>query len=313
MQKSFNEFYQAVRPTLEQLEKERRVALSRSAWAVGIAVVAGLLVTLGIFLVNPDNDPSGAIFALLFFAVAGYGYAEWRHLGPFRRRFKLEVIERLVKFVSSELHYDPSAGVGERAYRDSLLFPRSHDRFRQEDLIAGTVGQTRLRVSEIHSEYRTRDSKGRTNWHTIFRGLFFVLDFPKRFNGTTLVLPDGTGWLGGLGDAMQGWDSRGELVKLEDPEFERLFVVQGTDQVEARYLLSTSMMERIKELRKRGPLYMAFTGGNLYVGISSSRDLFEPNVLKPLGMDDLMAHMGNLRQVLGIVDELELNTRVWRE
>lgn len=311
MNKPFNDFYQMVQPSITQLETERKRVVVQAGWVIGVGVGIGLLVGGGILLLSFSNDPFVAFFPLAFCTLAGYLVAEWKFIGPYRKRFKLEVIERLVQFVSSDLHYAPNSGIGEQAYRQSQLFPQSHDRFRQEDLISGLTGKTQLRVSEVHSEYKTRDSKGRTSWHTIFKGLFFVLDFPKRFHGTTLVLPDGTSWLGGLGESLQKWDSRGQLVKLEDPEFERIFRVYGTDQVEARYLLSTSMMERIKELRSQGVLYMSFTSGNLYVAIASNKNLFEPNLLKPLGIDDLMTHMGNLRRVLAIVDELELNTQVW--
>ena len=43
--------------------------------------------------------------------------------------------------------------------------------------------------------------------------------------------------------------SHGELVKLEDPEFEKSFVVYSGNQTEARYILSTSLMRRILDYK----------------------------------------------------------------
>ena len=37
-------------------------------------------------------------------------------------------------------------------------------------------------------------------------------------------------------------------MKLENPDFEKTFDVYSTDQIEARYLLSPSMMERLLAL-----------------------------------------------------------------
>ena len=41
-----------------------------------------------------------------------------------------------------------------------------------------------------------------------------------------------------------------EEIELEDPEFMEHFRVYSTDQVEARYILSPSMMERLLAFRR---------------------------------------------------------------
>ena len=72
-----------------------------------------------------------------------------------------------------------------------------------------------------------------------------MADFNKNFNGHTVVLPDtAEKILGKFGQSLQSMSSRGELVKLEDPEFEKEFCVYGDDQVEARYILSPALMKR---------------------------------------------------------------------
>jgi Protein of unknown function (DUF3137) len=84
--------------------------------------------------------------------------------------------------------------------------------------------------------------------------------------------------------------------------------------VEARYLLSTSMMERILRLSQRGAVSLAFVEGHLYVALSSHKNLFElgNNLLEPMDGRGLAEQLANLHQVLAIVDELDLNTRIWQ-
>ena len=41
-----------------------------------------------------------------------------------------------------------------------------------------------------------------------------------------------------------------EVVRLEDPVFDKLFNVYSNDQIEARYLLTTTFMERLIEVEK---------------------------------------------------------------
>ena len=69
-----------------------------------------------------------------------------------------------------------------------------------------------------------------------FQGLFVKLQMNKNFNGKTVV-SDGTAKTKGLKE-----------VILEDPEFKNIWDVHSDDQVEARYLLTVTFMERLKEL-----------------------------------------------------------------
>lgn len=309
-QPNLTQLYDSLRPALASLEAERRQVMNRIL-LYGASLLAGLV--LLIVLIPGLRSFDG----VWFFAVVGLGGIAAIIGGQtraYRRRFKREVVAKLVQALSPDLRYEPEMGIGYGEYRASQLFTRTPDRYREEDLVMGKVGQTRLKVSEVHSEYKTEstDSKGRrsTQWHTIFRGLFFILDFPKPFKGTTLVLPD-------QGEGIFNWleqlSARGQLVKLEDPEFERMFVVYGSDQVEARYLLSTSLMQRIVEFRKefKNPIYLSFTGGNLFMALSMRRDLFEPRVFRPTRPEDLMEYLSDLRFALSVVDELNLNTRIW--
>lgn len=66
----------------------------------------------------------------------------------------------------------------------------------------------------------------------------------KRFSGKTIVRKDSTP----IGNFLSGLTTKLERVTLEDPIFERQFEVYSNDQVEARYLLTTSFMERLLEL-----------------------------------------------------------------
>ena len=177
-----------------------------------------------------------------------------------------------------------------------------------------------MKFSEMHAEYKTEttDSKGRrhTQWHTIFKGLFFIGDFNKHFSGKTVVLPDTAERLFGLlGKTLQSvFKHSGELIKLEDPEFEKHFVVYGSDQVEARYILSTSLMKRITDFRsKHGkPVYVSFVRSCVHVAVTTGKNMFEPRILRSL-LDFEMAedYLEDLEFALGIVEDLNLNTRIW--
>ena len=81
---------------------------------------------------------------------------------------------------------------------------------------------------------------------TLFRGLFFTAKFAKNFPNRTFVLPND---LSNRVPLVNYW--RGENIKLEDLEFDRLFRVYGDDQIESRYILSTSLMQRLVDFNRK--------------------------------------------------------------
>jgi len=174
-----------------------------------------------------------------------------------------------------------------------------------------------LQFSDLHAEHKSRDSKGRTSWQTIFQGLFIVADFNKHFHGHTVVLPDSAESTFGsfIGSWMQSNNySRNDLVKMDDPAFEKEFVVYGSDQIEARYILTHAMMHRMIELRKRAghKIYVAFSGTHIYIAIDYRDDLFEPKLFSSLlEYKAAMAYIQTLHLATGIIKELKLNERLW--
>ena len=162
----------------------------------------------------------------------------------------------------------------------------------------------------------TRDGRGNRHYHTFFKGLFFIADFNKDFRSKTFVLPDtAERMLGGLGAMFQKMNaSRPPLVKLEDPEFEKLFVVYGDDQVESRYILSTSLMRRIVDFKRKTKrqVYLSFIKSKVYVAVWYKRDLFEPRVFQTmLDFSPIQQYFEDLLLATSIVDDLNLNTRIW--
>jgi hypothetical protein len=311
-----------LQPLLAELEQYRLRTRTRALIAAAAMIPVALLALFAMRWIGT--------FAI-FIAIAG-GLVTWGLLtsGPikaYRRHFKGEVLSRLVALVDPGLSYAAEAGIDRETFRASGIYRRGIDRYRCEDMFVGAVGATAFSFSEVHAEYKTTttDSKGRTRttWHTIFKGIFFVADFNKHFQGQTFVLPDtaesamgGFGrWFQELGGKLDG--RPGELVSLESPEFERLFVVHSTDQVEARYILSPSLMERLVALRNEvgAGLAVSFVNSCIYIAIPSSKNHFEPPSIwaasAALDLDELKRYMADVRLAEELVADLNLNTRIW--
>ena len=99
-----------------------------------------------------------------------------------------------------------------------------------------------------------------------------------------------------------------------DPEFEKLFVVYGTDQIESRYILSPALMQRIVEFKtkRQKPIYLSFVGSSIFVALSETRPLFEPKIFSSiLDFKTVCGYFEDLRVAVEIVEDLNLNTRIW--
>ncbi len=317
---AFRSFYDtALVPSLLQLEVERKklvrnfflfMIIPAVAAAGGLLFVRQLEIQIYIIIVVV----AGIVGTGLFYAF------NYKKIKTLKMRFKGDVIAKMVKFIDESLFYSPNNRISQSEYHQSKLFLSGVDRYSGDDLVSGTLEKTSISFSEVHSEYKTTttDSKGRTRtqWHTIFRGIFFIGDFNKNFNGETIVLPDtAENIFGSLGAMFQKMNiSRDQLVKLEDPEFEKHFCVYGNDQVEARYILSPKLMQRIVELKKKSgkKIHLSFVHSKVFIAISIGKNLFEPPFFGTMFNYKLIEEFFRyLYLSVGIVEELDLNMRIW--
>jgi hypothetical protein len=314
---AFRSFFDTeLRPTLVEIEKRRLKIMQRLIIMFGVVLITALAV-LG--LVAPARSTGGLIACLIAGGLlCALGW--WLIVGDYVKVFKQQIIAKIVRYCSEDLDYYPERRITETQFKSSQIFNHHIDRYRGEDLVKGTIEKTAVQFSEVHAEYKTEttDSKGnrQTHWHTIFKGLFFIGDFNKHFKGRTAVLPDTAEKLFGfLGQKLQAMNfGRDQLVKMEDPEFEKEFVVYGTDQIEARYILSTALMRRILDFKNKTgtKIYLSFVASNVHVAIPSNRNMFEPRIFQTV-LDFKLAqeYLNDLEFAMGIVDELNLNTRIW--
>lgn len=312
------QFYNASLSTdLKKLEEERKkIARRLILMSVVILCVVGII----IFFLS-----SKAKTLDIFIFPAVIGAAIWAGLYAlltknYKKQFKADIIQRIIKFIDANLNYVKDGFIPQAMFIASDIFKRRPDRYRGDDLVNGTIEKTPIEFSEIHAQYKTetRDSKGhrRTQWHTIFKGIFFVAGFNKKFKGSTIVLPDTAEKLfGHIGSMFQSWNmTRDQLIKMDDPEFERLFVVYGSDQIESRYVLSTSLMKRIVDFKKKtgNQIFLSFIQSKVVLAISYRKNLFEPRVFRTLlSFEPIQEYFEDLQLAIGIVGDLNLNTRIW--
>ena len=236
----------------------------------------------------------------------------------YKSRFKSEVIGATLRSIDTSLTINPTDGISETEFRFSQLFSATPDRYVTEDLIAGKIDKTSFYFAEVHAEYKTEThtkNGTQTHWHDIIKGIVFVGDFNKHFNGVTIIRPKD------FGSSLSAWFAKNvysfgdkSVVELENDTFNSDFIVYSNDQIEARYILTPSLMERISSLNKRCAytVSLSFINANMYIAFPLAKNYFEPPIYKTLLNPSLLdADLSVLSFMYDIVHELDLNTRIW--
>lgn len=301
----FDSLAQKLAPTLQVLENKRKELL-RKGRSEGLIYAAIFLVVGVIALLILKLEGIFGLIVIVVISVIIFITCINNKSKIFSFFYKEEVVDEIIHAFCPNAAYSPNGGVGEDLFRNSGLFT-SPDRYYAEDLIEGYLDKTSFICSEVHAEERrARYTKNgvRYYWVDIFKGFLFIADFHKEFQGETTVLRD----------SFFKIKMGASRVKMENPDFEKVFDVFSTNQIEARYLITPSMMERMLKLDsnfKKG-VTISFRNSTILVAIPDSKNRFEADVWSSLSdMSILKSDFAVLQSLLDIVDELNLNTRIW--
>jgi hypothetical protein len=291
----FDEVYEGkIKPELIKCEADRRNAMT----AFLLSIAAGATLVLIEFLATPDfthgaatTPPAFLVIMTVVLALA-IGYAP---LASVAKKAKIGVIQALCEPLG--VSYNPD-GRDAPAWDDFLrlrLLPHPEDKT-FKDFFTGRRGPVDFALCEA-----TLTQGSGKNRRTVFSGQLFCLSSPRRLTATTVCLRN-TGWFKTF-ECPQGL----KAVGLEDPRFNQHFAVFGSDQVEAREILTPPFMEQLDELET------AYAGGHIRCAFDQAQLLIAlegPNKFEIGSMFTSLVERSrvegiarNLDQVFHMVDE----------
>jgi len=290
--------------------RKKALAISASIAAATVLLAAGALFVSGDLL---------AFVLVPGFIIAGVVYTQM--MNGVKLKYKKLVIPSMLKEIDPGLSYNPSGCIPKEIFRHSKIFSQRVDCYAGEDLVYGSYKGIPIRFSELKVQEKHSNGKN-TTYHTFFNGVFMVADFNKDFKYSHWVLPDSAeaafGQLVGNFFQKVNLSGRGHMTRLEDPAFEKKFVVYTEDDVEARYILSPKLMHTMLTLSDRfrkgaSKIGFAFMDSNVYVAIpiESGRDLFEMPSRGELGENTARRTQEELKEILSVFDVMELDLRLW--
>ena len=263
-----------------------------------------------------------AFFTIIILALLASFFSKYEK--KFNHAIKREILPKILNFINRELKYKPDGFIMQSEFNESWIFPNKQIyRYSGSDFVSGSYGTgsfafSQLQVKEI--EKRRTGGKSDTKISELFKGLFYTADFIKSFKGKTFVYPDYAHTiLGAQFGEMINHALRSEstqLVKFEDVNFEKEFAVYSTDQVEARFILSPSLIERIKLIKSKigNDLYFSFIKNRVYIAIPGQTEFLCPIIFKDMTKFETIEPIYyGIEVLLEIANDLQLNTRIWAD
>jgi hypothetical protein len=240
-----------------------------------------------------------------------YGTIFWyikRSILVYQNSIKDKIFPQILGFIG-DFKFSTDVPPQVKKFKKSGLIP-AFSVETNEDQITGMYKGVQLQLFETHlQKWKYRGKRSRLV--TVFNGLIINLSMNKKFTGKTVIKQDRGSVANWFGNKFSGLEN----VQLEDPKFEEIFEVYSTDQIEARYLLTVSFMERLLDLADifdDVEIQLCFDDDNLLMIIPLRKPIFEPGpITEPENfVDDAQSLLKEMYLICQIVDILKLNMKL---
>lgn len=192
-------------------------------------------------------------FAAWLIGAMGIGAGVWIYAPRAKavRQTKEGINAALARALGLEYSHDLEPGTGFIRATTFGMVPHFH-RSTFEDLWSGELGGRAFTLHEADLKQRRQSDKN-TRYVTVFRGPVMTIACDRQFHGTTLVERANKhrkfGFFGEK-DSLEIADLDLTKVDMVHPGFEDEFSIYSTDQVEARYLVHPTYVERLIALEQ---------------------------------------------------------------
>ena len=325
---SFSEVKRELLPALQAMEQSRH--LIRGNYAKRLWLLAGTVLLSLVPLLT------GSGWLLVIPAIIGVSIYIWFYRShsreTYRLQYKKSIVAELAASMASQSNLpratDDSAfncNYCAKQHTDIDIIKRSklvpEDAFveKGEDLFRGRMGGTDFEFSELKISVEVTDSEHSTKSnYPVFKGICFIADIHKEFQGHTILHTHNAASRGKMGKKVRnllykvppiGMGVNKEIT-FDDHTFNETFLVRTSDEQEARYLLSPTLLSRLVQFRykHKGRIEISFYESRIYVLMSSRDHYFEASLGKEADGEQLHHMYDDLAFFFGILEDLDMNS-----
>ncbi|PKG72847.1 Galanin [Shewanella sp. GutCb] len=304
-------YQQCIEPLSSKFENARVSSLKacRGRLYLSGAIYIGLVILALMFKPMLTSASTPEIF-YLFLAGLLLPFLWWtnRPIKHYKQDVKQRVYPQIFKYFGSDFIFSRDHQMSLTGLKSSKILPH-YDGANFDDYVQGTYKGVEIALNELHLTKQVQRDKS-TDTVSVFKGLMIELSSHKAFQGHTVVVKNRGGLMNFLSGSFKGLDR----VKLEDPIFEKQFDVFSTDQIEARYLLTVTFMERLQALSSSfdNKIQCAFYQNRLLIMLESKDNRFEmASIFKGATFEYEFSQINKeMKQLFAIVDVLKLDKSI---
>ena len=296
MRKKFQEvFFKKISPGLSVYEAER---LRQFGYTRAVKIAALIIILVLVFLTK-QIDIGLILFICCIAGAVCFGL---------KKKFENEIKQKIMPYVCKCLG-DMKWKYAQCSFEQLLCKSGIIDRYNRvsyDDSFTGIYKDINYEICETSFYYKTGTGKN-SSTRTVFKGVMIKLDMNKSFTGNTVIRPD----------TLKHASPAANLkhTTLEDVVFEKKFDVFTDDEVEARYLITPSFMERLNNMKtafSADRVSCAFYDKYLLVGLHTSKDLFSICSLKEPVNDgkQFFTMFEEILSIIKLIDHFKLNQKI---
>jgi len=240
-----DEFKKYYEENLKELEDTYITETKKLFLTYALLIIINLAVSG--FIYKTLNNSIAFILLVFIFAIASDCLKKYNNI---LKEYKYEVASKVIAFLS----HNKKAGIKEKMMVSKKAISELELVNFEELKVFGTnytvmsYGNFNIVLSDLKLLHF--DNKGLKN--EAFSGVYFSATFNKPINEQVHVIPNNMKDIG-LNKFVNCFKYTGKRVILENNEFEKKYNVYSDDELQARYLISLRLMERINDIDKIFP------------------------------------------------------------
>ena len=289
---------------LYTLEELRKKIIKKQCGSALIAIIVSLIIGL--------LSQAFEVTVIFFFLMLLLSQTiTVRDVNNFKKAYKHLIILEIFKKVFTNVNFLPDKGLNYNLFKTIDVLDKP-DRYTTNDYIKATYNNINFETADVHFEERHTTSKGRTYYTTMFQGQWYIFDFNKSFVSDVQIIDSNF-----THTSRKSFFSKPfNKIQLEDMEFNNLFDTYAQNDLDAFYLLTPHVIQKLKTLKyaNSGNLIFCFNNNKLHIGVNNERNSFEPNLYRPININEIEQQtLQEIYDIISFINYLDLDNTLFRK
>ena len=290
--------------SLENLRKETVRKCNKNNMIFAFIIVIILVLLFFIFKVFDVR-----FLFLIFVVYIPFGIMNEKVKSEYKNTFMKSLLPIAVKNILTDVQVDVNNGIPSYVIQETHSMSTG-DRYHSSNFVSGKYKDIKVMMSDVHIQDEHEDSEGHTSYVTIFLGQWMIFDFNKNFKSNVQIWEKKV-----FGGISRSWKSSLKKVELEDIEFNKKFKVLSENELDAFYIITPKLMERVKavEAAINGTIMLVFYNNQLHFAVYNNKTTFNVNIHKTINFEEFAREsLKDLDAIIKFVDILELDNDLFK-